>query len=622
MDKNLALKLANQLIPDEKLPLNLLRISLEAKKEIDSNKDNNVSKSELIKGFENDQVSFSENSKSVEIFKGGKIPQANKISFLAGREEKAGPRPEDLRGEMTYKAEQWFKATDNPNVGDPNNNFKGISGWSKSNLSYNQVNNLVGKDFQTAANTLKTPYDIATLTGSVIQYDYDRADKNLGPGGTYSGQEVLSMGKGICRDTHILAVDLLRANGYNAKQLGYSSADSVFHAFAVYQDPKTGKWGALEYGKVYPPEMLNADSPEEAFLKVRPDALVISEYTVPSNPNERSYENKVYYTPTVREYNSFVFGKHSGNLDVTTTNNAVQLSGKVKDWEYAVKYNQANPMTPLLDNAVMGGVWYNVDKIGIKIGVGGGYMPNVFNNTVGPNDKVSLPTGFVYGTIEGNHPNLVKVEDIAKSGVNISLNSKFTGVGTLAFNKSGDITDSKGFQENKRNAVDLGVSNGLSRFNWNPDITINREFDVWGDKSKDLNVFAKYGTDFDSNVFVDYYRGGAAGLPVTQFVQTGAEAKIDNEGKYKVGAAVYVPIGHVYSNDFSPEPLVNVKVSTPYVSVSTTQGQNTHIYNVDAGLDITKGKVDTRIEAFAGLEDDRINKTYTPRAGGRISLKF
>jgi hypothetical protein len=561
MDKNLALKLANQLISDDKLPLKSSKISLEALKEIDTNGDKIVSKNELIKGFENDKIGFNEKKQSVEVFQNVKVAKPNTITFLSRETVKDIRRPEDLRGEMTYKADQWFKEVANPNVGDPNNNFEGIYGSSKSKLSYIQVKNLVGKDFNTAAQTLKTPYDIAVLTGNVIRYDYDRAEKNEGPGGTYSAQEVLSMGKGVCRDTHILAVDLLRANGYEAKQLGYSSADDTFHAFAVYQDPKTGKWGALEYGKVYPPEMLNADSPEEAFLKVRPDALLITEYEVPTNHNQRTTENKVYYTPTVREYNSFVFGKHSGTVDLQTTNTSVQLSGKINDWEYAVKYNQPNAMTPVLDNAGMGGVWKNFDDLGLKIGVGGGYLPNMFNNTVGPNDKVALPTAFAFGSIEGNHPNLVKVENIAGSEINISLNSKFAGVGTIAFNKSGDITNAQGqvTKENQKTGFDMGVSNGLSRFNWTPDITINREFDVWGDKNKDLNLFAKYGTDFDAQSFISYYRGGGGGLPVTQYAQAGAEAKIDSEGKFKVGTAVYVPLGHVYSNDYAPEPLVNVK---------------------------------------------------------------
>lgn len=620
MERNLALKLASQLIPDEK-SASSLKITKEAKKEIDQNNDGKISQEELAKGFENDKVVFNEKTKKVESAEEPKVSNVNKVTFFSGN------KPEEnsnVREEMTYKPEQWYKDPFNPNVGNPNSNFKGISGRENASVTYTQMKNVIGKDFNTAAQTLTTPYDIAFLAGSGIKYDYDRADKSEGPGGTYSPQEVLTSGTGVCRDTHTLAVALLRANGYDAKQLGYSSADDTFHAFAVYQDPKTGKWGALEYGRVYPPEMLNADSPQEAFLMVRPDALVITDYEVPKDPNDRTTENKVFYTPTVREYNSFVFGKHSGDASLNYTNTGVQVSGKIKDWEYAVRYNQPNQMTPVLDNSSMVGVWKNFDKAGLKIGIGGGYLPNMFTNSVGPNEKVALPTGIAFASVEGNHPKVIGVENIGGTEINLALNSKFIGVGTLAFNKSGDIKDADGnvTEENQKIGYDMGVSNGLSRFNWNPDITINREFDVWGGKNKDLNLYAKYGTDFDSQVLVSYYRGGGTGVAVTQFALAGAEAKIDNEGKYKVGAGVYAPIGHVYSNDYASEPMVNLKISTPYVSFSTSHGQNTHIYTLDSGVDLTKGKVDTRLEAFASLEDDQINKTFTPKAGARLNFKF
>lgn len=632
MLRQTALDFARTFIPNEKKAVpagdNKLKISRAAAEVTDTNKDNKISQQELAKAFEADIIYFDDKKEQI-LKKGEKLPSANKFNFFEIEQDETR-KPESLREESTYKGEQWFKDAFNPNLGLPDSPYEGIKGSSASAFSTTEIKGMIGKDFSEVAGSLKTPYDVAFLMDKGIKYQDERAGGGVGPNGTYTPNEILASGTGVCRDYHTLAVALLKENGYDAKMFGYSSSDNTFHAFAVYQDPESGKWGAIEYGKVYPPEMLDADSPEEAFLKVRPDALVLREYNGAGNPDQGMSVDKIYYTPTARAFSSFALGKHSGNIGLTSTNTYQEISGSVGkngNWEFAARYNMPNQMTPMLDNSGMAGVWYNFKDAGIKVGLGGGYLPETFKMTVGPNDKKEIDngTGLLFATIEGNHPKLLGVDNIANTGINLNLNSRFAGVGTLALNKSGDIKDENGDikEENVKVGMDSAISQGLSRFNWTPDITINREFDLWGGSEKDANLYAKYGTDFDALVMASHYGTDGKGFPVTQYMEAGAEMKFDNvPGGLKLGTSVYVPIGKVHSNDYSQEALINLRVSNQYVGISTTQGKNLSIYNIDAGVNLTKGTVDTRLEAFASLEDDRIQNTLTPKAGARVSFKF
>jgi len=514
MDRLTASLLAGQYIPEKNKPVSNEKLNFSKKvfNLINTDGDNKISQSELENALVKDLLSVTDFNKqktnvttSLSLFDDNDINPNEKIKV------------DDFLNESGYKAEQWFKDNKNLDVGNPNNQYKGVEAYTKSTLSFYQAKNFIGKNFSDVINVVKNPYDVSFIV-DLITYDNERADKGTGPYSPYSAQEVISSGLGVCRDSHALGVTLLKSIGYDAKMFGYSAADNIFHAFPAYQDPQTKKWGAIEYGKVYSSEQLNANSPEEAMLKVRPDALVITEYAGGDNPNERMHTEKIFYTPTSRSYYSFMLdNKNNSNKNNEYKYSAIktdkynEINGKFNNniFEYAIRLNSKNSETPVLDNSIIGGLWANLPQAGFKVGIGGGYMPNMFRNSIGPNETIELPTSFAFASLEGNHS--AGLEDIIDSGINATFNSKISAVTTLAVNNSGDLDDVK---ENVKVSIDDGISSGLSRFNWTPEFTLDKSFDAFGDQ--DLTLSATYGVDLDLSLMASYYRSGGSGFPVSQ----------------------------------------------------------------------------------------------------------
>ena len=91
------------------------------------------------------------------------------------------------------------------------------------------------------------------------------------------------------------------AGAAEGRTIGYVSPDTS-HAIAVYQDPKTGRWNVAEYGTIH---YTQAASAEEAFERVRPDALVYSDWSG-GGPNQKQHQVNIRYSETAREYYRFV----------------------------------------------------------------------------------------------------------------------------------------------------------------------------------------------------------------------------------------------------------------------------------------------------------------------------
>jgi hypothetical protein len=170
---------------------------------------------------------------------------------------------------------------------------------AQTSLTTEQVRGLSGQSFADVAAQVRTPADVALLLDTNITYDDARAAKTEDNYGAWSAAEVLRRGTGICRDQHALARDLLQN-----VMLGYSATDTA-HAFTFYQDPKTGYWGAVEYD--YPAEQLQARTPEEALMIIRPNTLAITQFDS-NGPDRPSSVNGILYTPTARVYEQFMAG--------------------------------------------------------------------------------------------------------------------------------------------------------------------------------------------------------------------------------------------------------------------------------------------------------------------------
>lgn len=164
-----------------------------------------------------------------------------------------------------------------------------------------QIKAMRGKSVEELSKILKTPEQVAAYLSTFVSYDEARAADENGDLGSMTPNEVARLLTGVCRDQHPFVVEVLRQEGIDAKTIGYASPGTS-HALAFFQDSKTGKWNALEYGRVYRTE---ADTPEQAFERLRPDALVSGEWSA-NGPNGKNYQQSIRYSETAREFYRFV----------------------------------------------------------------------------------------------------------------------------------------------------------------------------------------------------------------------------------------------------------------------------------------------------------------------------
>lgn len=159
-----------------------------------------------------------------------------------------------------------------------------------------------GKSVEELAQILKTPEQVVAYLDQFVTYDDDRLADAKGDYGSMTPNEVARLLKGVCRDQHPFVVSVMKeGQGVNGKTIGYASPETS-HAIAVYQDPKSGKWNVIEYGRIH---YTQADSAEEAFDRIRPDALVSGEWSE-NGPNGKNYQQTIRYSETAREYYRFV----------------------------------------------------------------------------------------------------------------------------------------------------------------------------------------------------------------------------------------------------------------------------------------------------------------------------
>jgi hypothetical protein len=468
------------------------------------------------------------------------------------------------------------------------------------------MNDLKGKDFSTLSGKLTTAANVAHYLDQNVPYDDARLDDSEGNLGSWSSNEVLQRGTGVCRDQHALARDLLKANGYDAVLLGYAASDQS-HAVTAYQDKSTGKWGILEYGTVYPPEQLQANTAEEALLMVRPATLAITQMS-DDGPNERSHVNGIMYTRASRVYESFMRGPspYTGSgVQVTNTGITGSVVSNDRKWSGGMQV-VTDERLPYLKGAVMVGAWRNFDNGGFRVGVGGGYVPNNTEHRIGSNRAEEKGMGFGFVAAEEFHPDLIQVKDIKGSGINVTVGSHTTVQAMIGTGRDGD---------DKVIADVSGTGLGVSSLKWSPSLTVDRGFSLWNKEGhKDTRAFATYGLGVDAGLLAAHYMTGGHSFPINQYVVGGVQTQANKW--LGLSASAYVPIQNV-SNDFAAKPLARFDVMTPYVRFVTTQGKDQAAYDVSSQVALGKH---FQLGAFAGVQQDKATRQVDPRVGVSLSL--
>lgn len=161
------------------------------------------------------------------------------------------------------------------------------------------------QDWQTVDASLNSPERIIAFVADNVDYWVERtqAGGGVGPQAALSPESTLAEMRGVCRDQHYLGVYLMRRQGTEAVQLGYSSAGTG-HAIGVYKDAETGKYNAWENGHIH---HVQADTPRGALASVKTDWLEIHPYDAPERSDENGRLNGTQWRhpSVVRQYFEF-----------------------------------------------------------------------------------------------------------------------------------------------------------------------------------------------------------------------------------------------------------------------------------------------------------------------------
>lgn len=169
-------------------------------------------------------------------------------------------------------------------------------------FSQQEIAAMRGKPVEELARYLKTPEAVTAYLSANVRYDYGRMNDSNADIGSLTPNQVAALLKGVCRDQHSFVVEVMKEGaGIEGKQVGYA-APGTSHSIAVYADPRSGKWNVIEYGRLYHTE---AATPEEAFARLRPDALTSSDWSQ-KGPNGANFVTNIRYSETAREFYRFV----------------------------------------------------------------------------------------------------------------------------------------------------------------------------------------------------------------------------------------------------------------------------------------------------------------------------
>ncbi len=314
--------------------------------------------------------------------------------------------------------------------------------------------------------SVKTPDQVTKLLqpfGSSI-YDYERADKGTGPGGTQSPEYTLEQRKGICRDSHFLGAYVLQENGYNARQTGYKS-EGVAHAVLTYEGKQGEGFGLIEYGTHYSPEQISqilgrpALSHEEALQAVRPEAKLINVYSKPE-ANQTGHIESLYYTMGHMLYQDTLKLKHENSIEWDRNGGAKLEMALNKNFGLKIQYDTGSSPDPTSRHAVSAALGYQVGNSDnwARISAGVQYRPEEGHHSIGSNQwekHPALVAGIhAEGQLTAYKQNLGENHQL-RTTVGADVTSAF------AFTNSAGTTASNGNTDDKFK-LNQGLSTGLT----------------------------------------------------------------------------------------------------------------------------------------------------------------
>ncbi|MBC7543941.1 MAG: hypothetical protein H7338_14545 [Candidatus Sericytochromatia bacterium] len=588
--------------PDEQLNVYDGRVTTAAFALTDTDHDLTIDRMEIIDGLISGRIKEED----------GKLQPANRMTF--------NPPADDRQRGLAPRS--WMQGVIVPG-GDPAHPPAPVrivgagatvgAGQGAGSLSASQITGLAGKSFADVSAQVRTPEDAALFLGTNLSYDKDRLANQGVALSAMASDDVLKSGAGICRDQHALVRELLQNAGYEAVLLGYSGSDQS-HAITAYRDKTSGEWGIVEYGTLYPASQLHAKSPEEALLMVRPTTMAISVFS-DDGPSQKSHIKGIIYTPTSRVFEQFMGGPSpAAGTGVTVTNQAVSVTAASHNrrWQAGMQI-VTDPRLPYLQGAVMVGAWRTFPDAGLRVGVGGGYVPK--NTTLGIGNNTPNKHGEAFGFVaaEEFHPHMLHFGDIGGTGISVEAGSH-TALQAVVGMGHEKVKDGGEANSGARKVDIEGYGTGLSSLKWSPTLTASRDFAVWGRGTPDTRLSLGYGAGLDVGLGAAYYASGGKGvLPINQYATTGLETR--PTAWLGIAANGYVPIT-VATNDFAASPLARLSVTTPYGSLATTQGKTQASYDVTSGVNIGPFQVG----AFASANHDRVSGQVDKRVGGQVSV--
>lgn len=393
MDRQMALNLAKQYIPDAAQPLRLndqklqqLQLSPEQLAKIDANGDTQISQDELVEAIVANQVKLDPLSSATP-------SSQTSLAFVEPEStapaRKKGPTPQEpfLAGPQAL------------GISKPDQVLSVNPSTASVDTGERNLDSLVGK--------VKTPDQVAALLDAV-NYDSERG-KALGgdgPLGAMAPEDTLSKFSGVCRDIHQLGAYVLSQNGYTAQQVGYV-AGRTSHSILAYAEPGKG-YGIVEYGRNYSPEDIAkllgrpALSPREALLALRPEAKVVFGWTPPEKGQDGSVKD-IYYTLGHQLYHESLRLKHQDSISVDQIRGVEIEKTLGEHWSIKAGIRGEMPGDPTGKNAkyiAAGYQWGDFDNWG-RVSLGAQHRPNEGSHVVGPNTWEANPTTLLGVNIEG-----------------------------------------------------------------------------------------------------------------------------------------------------------------------------------------------------------------------------
>jgi hypothetical protein len=584
VDRQTALNLAREYIPDANRPLRLkdqklqaLKLSSEQTQKIDTNNDQQISQAELAEAIFTHQVDLNPKSSA-------QPSSQTSLNFV-----ESGNPP--LRPKSPEPFKPFLAGPQSLGISDPKQSL--IVERSSAEVDTDE------RDLDTLSSKVTTPDQVATLLDAV-NYDTERgkAMGGDGPLGAMAPEDTLQKFSGVCRDIHQLGAYVLSQNGYTAQQVGYV-AGHTSHSILSYAKGDSG-YGIVEYGRNYSPEDIAqllgrpALSPREALLALRPEAKVIFGWDPPEKGKSAAVKD-IYYTLGHQLYQESLRLKHEDSASFDTIRGLEIEKTLGEHWSVKGGIRGNMPGDPTGKEAkyiAAGYQWGDFDNWG-RVSLGAQHRPNEGAHIVGPNTWESNPTTLLGASIAG------KVTPFkANLGHNHRTSTTIQGAASGAFAAFNDKKESDaGERVNAGYGFDSDLLTGLPQLN----LRVSQNFE--GQITKNLSYRSELFVDNDVYLSAAAYGMGGKGF----YANVGANAMLTySQGNFSGYVGGQYLVHQVNNLETS-----GIKLGGTYKSGSLSfaseaevfaSPEGTHLRTQQRlGLDITE-----RANIFLGAQQEQI----------------